>query len=100
MEIFEFLNLSTTAVEAIEDEIINQLEELNIELTYSMIDVLEILKGKGNWEFLTDSLIEVVCKTAKKLVLEKFPEAEIEYVVAGYCSGFEILNINELEIEE
>lgn len=25
---------------------------------------------------------------------------EIEYVVAGYCSGFEILNINELEIEE
>ena len=39
MEIFEFLNLSTTAVENIEDEIINQLEELNIELTYSMIDV-------------------------------------------------------------
>lgn len=100
MEIFEFLNLSTTAVEAIEDEIINQLEELNIELTYSMIDVLEILKGKGNWEFLTDSLIEVVCKTAKRLVLEKFPKAEIEYEVAGYCSSFEILNINELEIEE
>ena len=52
MEIFEFLNLSTTAVENIEDEIINQLEELNIELTYSMIDVLEILKKKGDWEFL------------------------------------------------
>ena len=70
MEIFEFLNLSTTAVENIEDEIINQLEELNIELTYSMIDVLGILKKKGDWEFLTNSLIEVVCETAKKLVLE------------------------------
>jgi hypothetical protein len=100
MEIFEFLSLSTTAVEDIEDQIINQLEELNIELTYSMIDVLEILKKKGDWEFLTDSLIEVVCETAKKLVLEKFPNAEIEYDVAGYCSEFEILNIDELDIKE
>lgn len=99
MEIFEFLSLSTTAVEDIEDQIINQLEELNIELTYSMIDVLEILKKKGDWEFLTNSLIEVVCETAKKLVLEKFPNAEIQYDVAGYCSEFEILNIDELEIE-
>lgn len=51
MEIFEFLSLSTTAVEDIEDQIINQLEELNIELTYSMIDVLEILNKKviGNF---------------------------------------------------
>lgn len=72
MEIFEFLNLSTTAVENIEDEIIDQLEELNIELTYSMNDVLEILKKKGDWEYLTNSLIEAVCETAKKLVLEKF----------------------------
>ena len=100
MEIFEFLSLSTTAVENIEDQIINQLEGLNIELTYSMIDVLEILKKKGDWEFLTDSLIEVVCETAKKLALEKFPNAEIEYDVAGYCSEFEILNIDELEIKE
>lgn len=100
MEIFEFLSLSTTAVEDIEDQIINQLEELNIELTYSMIDVLEILNKKGDWEFLTDSLIEVVCETAKKLVLEKFPNAEIEYDVAGYCSEFEILNIDELDIKE
>lgn len=96
----QFLRIYTEAIENIEDEIINQLEELNIELTYSMIDVLGILKKKGDWEFLTNSLIEVVCETAKKLVLEKFPNAEIQYDVAGYCSSFEILNINELEIEE
>ena len=61
--------------------------------------MLQILKKKGDWEFLTNSLIEVVCETAKKLVLEKFPNAEIQYDVAGYCSEFEILNIDELEIE-
>ena len=97
MEIFEFLNLSTTAVENIEDKIIDQLEELNIELTYSMNDVLEILNKKGDWEFLTNSLIEVVCETAKRLVLEKIPDAEIEYDINGYCSSFEILNLPDEE---
>lgn len=96
----EFLNIETEMVEEVECDLQETLEELGIEIEYSMKDVLEKLSNDGDWEYISSSLIEVIYQTAKRLVLEKFPEAEIEYEVAGYCSSFEILNINELEIEE
>lgn len=96
----EFLNIETEMVEEVEYDLQETLEELGIEIEYSMKDVLEKLSNDGDWEYINSSLIEVIYQTAKRLVLEKFPEVEIEYGVAGYCSGFEILNINELEIEE
>ena len=96
----EFLNIETEMVEEVEYDLQETLEELGIEIEYSMKDVLEKLSNDGDWEYINSSLIEVIYQTAKKLVLERFPNAEIEYVVAGYCSGFEILNIDELEIEE
>ena len=96
----DFLNIETEMVEEVEYDLQETLEELGIEIEYSMKDVLEKLSNDGDWEYINSSLIEVIYQTAKRLVLEKFPEAKIEYAVAGYCSGFEILNINELEIEE
>lgn len=96
----EFLNIETEMVEEVEYDLQETLEELGIEIEYSMKDVLEKLSNDGDWEYINSSLIEVIYQTAKKLVLEKFPNAEIEYEVNGYCSEFEILNIDELEIEE
>ena len=96
----EFLNIETEMVEEVEYDLQETLEELGIEIEYSMKDVLEKLSNDGDWEYINSSLIEVIYQTAKKLVLEKFPNAEIQYDVAGCCSSFEILNINELEIEE
>lgn len=96
----EFLNIETEMVEEVEYDLQETLEELGIEIEYSMKDVLEKLSNDGDWEYINSSLIEIVYQTAKRLVLEKFPNAEIEYDVAGYCSEFEILNIDELDIKE
>lgn len=98
--LIEFLNIETEMVEGVEYDLQEILEELGIEIGYSMKDVLGKLSKEGDWEFINSSLIEVIYQTAKRLVLEKFPEAEIEYDVDGYNSWFEILNINELEIED
>lgn len=96
----EFLNIETEMVEEVEYDLQETLEELGIEIEYSMKDVLEKLSNDGDWEYINSSLIEVIYQTAKKLVLEKFPEAEIEYDADEYNNSFEILNIDELKIEE
>lgn len=98
--LIEFLNIETEMVEGVEYDLQETLEDLGIEIGYSMKDVLEKLSNDGDWEHINSSLIEVIYQTAKKLVLEKFSNAEIEYDVAGYCSEFEILNIDELGIKD
>lgn len=77
----EFLNIETEMVEEVEYDLQETLEELGIEIEYSMKDVLEKLSNDGDWEYINSSLIEVIYQTAKKLVLERFPNAEIEYEV-------------------
>ena len=98
----EFLNIDMEMVENIESDVNDYLEilGLEIEIEYSMNNVLEKLSDIGNWEFINDSLIEVFFLTVEEKVLEQFPNAEIEYDVAGYSSEFEILNIDELDIKE
>ena len=93
----EFLNIETEMVEEVEYDLQETLEELGIEIEYSMKDVLEKLSSDGDWEYINSSLIEVIYQTAKKLVLEKFPNSEIEYDINGYCSSFEILNLPDEE---
>lgn len=95
--LIEFLNIETEMIEEVEYNLQETLEELGIEIKYSMKDVLEKLSKNGNWEFINDSLIKVIYQTAKEQVMEKFPGAEIEYDINDYRSEFEILNLPDEE---
>lgn len=87
-------------LEVINDDIDKKLKDLGIEFDYSDEDVFFELEQIGSWKNITNSIINALYSIAVSLVLEKYPDADISYNVDGYCSDFEILNINELEIEE
>ena len=72
----QFLKIYTEAIENIEDEIIKELQKVDVDFEYTQDEVLE------------------------SLVLEKYPEARVDWFVNSYDSSFSINNIEDLLDDE
>lgn len=98
----QFLKIYTEAIENSVDEIINELEKIDVVFEYTQDEVLEMLEKNGNWKNITNSIIGVLYSIAESLVLEEYPNAEIETFINSYDSSFNIRNIEDLieEIED
>lgn len=96
----QFLRIYTEAIENIEDEIIKELQKVDVDFEYTQDEVLESLEEIGNWKNITNSIITALCCIAESLVLEKYPEARVDWFVNSYDSSFSINNIEELLEDE
>ena len=92
----QFLKIYTEAIENSVDEIINELKKINMDFEYTQDEILEMLEENGNWKNITNSIIGVLYSIAESLVLEKYPNAEIETFINSYDSSFNIRNIKDL----
>ena len=71
------------------------LKKINMDFEYTQDEILEILEENGNWKNITNSIIGVLYSIAESLVLEKYPNAEIETFINSYDSSFNIRNIKD-----
>lgn len=92
----QFLKIYIGAIENIVDEIINEFKKINMDFEYTQDEILEMLEENGNWKNITNSIIGVLYSIAESLVLEKYPNAEIETFINSYDSSFNIRNIKDL----
>lgn len=72
------------------------LKKINMDFEYTQDEILEMLEENGNWKNITNSIIGVLYSIAESLVLEKYPNAEIETFINSYDSSFNIRNIKDL----
>lgn len=92
----QFFRIYPEAIENIENEIIEELKKLDIDFEYTQEEAFDALKDVGNWENITNSIIEALCCIAEKLVLEKYSNADVDWYINSYDSYFSINNIGEL----
>lgn len=92
----QFLKIYIGAIENSVDEIINEFKKINMDFEYTQDEILEMLEENGNWKNITNSIIGVLYSIAESLVLEKYPNAEIETFIDSYDSSFNIRNIKNL----